>query len=670
MKIVFDQNEINGYLKESKEHFHPFYDETVKIAESMAVHADGKYPEKLIDERRPNEPIEVKDYRKIVWTAKTKPTFSKVYSELQKIRRSSDWMISYDISGFTRIRPEETIEQYSEYNFPGFTSITNWCFSLLLRKYLIDPNAVCFVRPETFDIAETDFYKPFPEIYDSVDVLDFVPGDYAVLRNKDGAEYLHKGKKQIGKSYIIITTQDIIQYDQINFKGDFQLASQRPHGLTILPVFSLGGVMIDQSGGRYLYESRISGMIPELDEAVREYSDLQASKVMHIYAERWEYTQNECTNCKGTGRISNPACYDGCDASIPTHISCDNKNCYNGYVVSGPYSKILVRPTSAMDGGAQIPTPPAGYIEKDVEIVKVQEESVQKHIYEALSAINFEFLANTPLNQSGTAKEVDQEALNNTVHSIAEDLVRCMDNTYLLIALYRYSEVYSVEEIKKMVPKIPVPEKYDFLAYSRTLTELGKSKTDKINPVIISALEEDYAAKRFNSDPEVRDAVALSLRLDPLPNISEDDKMSRLTNKGITLESYVISSNIQEFIRRAMEEDKNFHKATIQAQRSKLSQYAKEVIASNGVGSSIISEIAGDENIVSQGGNALKESVGGLTGMIEIAKAVASGLYDLDAAVALVADRFGISEEMARKQLGTPNIQNTDSAIEKVAQLT
>lgn len=54
--------------------------------------------------------------------------------------------------------------------------------------------------------------------------------------------------------------------------------------------------------------------------------------------------------------------------------------------------------------------------------------------------------------------------------------------------------------------------------------------------------------------------------------------------------------------------------------------------------------------------------------MIEIAKAVASGLYDLDAAVALVSDRFGISEEDARKQLGTPSI-NGEQAINKVATL-
>lgn len=55
----------------------------------------------------------------------------------------------------------------------------------------------------------------------------------------------------------------------------------------------------------------------------------------------------------------------------------------------------------------------------------------------------------------------------------------------------------------------------------------------------------------------------------------------------------------------------------------------------------------------------LRGSVGGLTGMIEIAKAVATGLYDLEAAVALVQDRFGLTEEQARRQIGTPQLKQT-----------
>lgn len=56
--------------------------------------------------------------------------------------------------------------------------------------------------------------------------------------------------------------------------------------------------------------------------------------------------------------------------------------------------------------------------------------------------------------------------------------------------------------------------------------------------------------------------------------------------------------------------------------------------------------------------------------MIEIVKAVASGVYDLDAAISLVSQRFGITEEEARKQLGTPQQIQTEGKARVVEKLT
>jgi len=56
--------------------------------------------------------------------------------------------------------------------------------------------------------------------------------------------------------------------------------------------------------------------------------------------------------------------------------------------------------------------------------------------------------------------------------------------------------------------------------------------------------------------------------------------------------------------------------------------------------------------------------------MIEIVKAVASGVYDLDAAIALVSQRFGISPEEARKQLGTPQQIASEQKADVVQKLT
>jgi hypothetical protein len=578
-RLQFSPDEVKRYIKSDLKGF--FYKDAVEIAEEMAVHADGKFPEKLLYERRPNEPDEVLEYRKKIFSAKTKPTFLKIFASLQKIRRSSDWSIRFE-GDFTRIADGESLEDYTTLNYPGFTSLTNWVFTLMLRKYLIDPNAVVMVMPMDRDVDMNEYIQPTAHVFDSVNVLDFADGDFAVLVNPMGAVYqLANGIMMKGKSYYFVTTQSIERYDQINGRGQYSLVDRFEHGLGELPAFQLKGILIDQVEDMYLYESRIGGIIPELNEALREYSDLQASKVLHQYPERWEFSQHECTVCNGTGVRRNPD-YVNENSGCSPSIACGS--CQNGYVVKGPYSKILVRPTNnATEGASNIPIPPAGYVEKDVEIVKVMEESVERHITNALAAINFEFLAKTPLAESGIAKEVDKDELNNTVHAIAEDIVAAMDNIYRLIAKYRYGLIYSEKDILNMVPVISVPEKFDILSSAHLVDTLKAAKADKWNPVLQSAVEVDLATKLFYTDPAVRDRLVLVLMLDPLPNVSEDDKMSRLSNKGITEEAYVISSNIQEFVRRAIEEDPKFAEKEVKDQRAVMIRYAQEVMKENEV---------------------------------------------------------------------------------------
>src|SRR5690606_24833657 len=399
-RLQFSPDEVKRYIKSDLKGF--FYKDAVEIAEEMAVHADGKFPEKLLYERRPNEPDEVLEYRKKIFSAKTKPTFLKIFASLQKIRRSSDWSIRFE-GDFTRIADGESLEDYTTLNYPGFTSLTNWVFTLMLRKYLIDPNAVVMVMPMDRDVDMNEYIQPTAQVFDSVNVLDFADGDFAVLVNPMGAVYqLANGIMMKGKSYYFVTTQSIERYDQINGRGQYSLVDRFEHGLGELPAFQLKGILIDQVEDMYLYESRIGGIIPELNEALREYSDLQASKVLHQYPERWEFSQHECTVCNGTGVRRNPD-YVNENSGCSPSIACGS--CQNGYVVKGPYSKIMVRPTNnATEGISNIPIPPAGYVEKDVEIVKVMEESVERHITNALAAINFEFLAKTPLAESGIAK--------------------------------------------------------------------------------------------------------------------------------------------------------------------------------------------------------------------------------------------------------------------------
>lgn len=576
-KLIFTSEEIDGFLKLKKEVFGPYYERSIDMAEEILVHADGKYPAKLIDERRPNEPLEVKDYRKKIFKSKTKAAFSKVNGSLMKIRRSQDWSIRFDDSdNFSRIIEGETLEDYTNVNYPFFTSLTNWIFTIALRKYLIDPNAVVFIYPLSYEVPETEFIKPFGQVFDSCDVLYFEPEDYAILRIKEGCVYYTtSGKPARGMSMYVINTEYIARYDQVSSKN-FELKLNVPHGLAMLPVIKLKGILVDQVSNQFLYESRIAGMVPELDEALREYSDLQAGVVNHLYLERYEYTQTECKACKGSGLRPNPRWTN--DPGCEVEITCDAAGCNHGYIVPGPFSKTILRPQTMMEGQAPAPWPPIGYVAKDVKILELQDDRVKAHIYDAYAAINFEFLADTPMSQSGVAKEVDRQELDNTCNAIAEDLVAVMDSMYLIIARYRYQSLYTMDDIYAMLPTVNVPEKFDMLSTNVALKEVTDAKTAKVNPVLLSAMEIDYSGKRFNTEPEIRDMVTLVLTLDPLPNITDDDKMTRLSNKGITLETYIISSNIQSFVQNAIDSNNDFSGMKLEEQRKILLAYAKEQI--------------------------------------------------------------------------------------------
>lgn len=572
-KIEFTPDELKMYFSRKKEYYYAA--KSRELEKDMRVHADGTFPEKLINERRPNEPETVLTYRKSIFIAKTKPYFNKIESTLQKIRRSSDWSVKYPDVSFDKIVEGEKMNDYAEYHYPGFTSLTNWLFSLLLRNYLIDANAICLVAPIEIPGEENVMLKPVATIFNSSEVVDFAEGDYVVLQNKVGATYIDRGRAKQGESYYIVTTQYIARHDQINDKKQFAETFYYEHGLDELPAFKLGGTVIDVYGNHSLYESRISGILPEFNESLREYSDLQAAKVLHLYPERWEYTQNECTSCKGSGqRIDN-------NVQPPCNVTCETCQGH-GYVPTGPYSKMLIRPAGADQ--LQLPTPPAGFVEKDVEIIKVQESSIENHIYNALAAINFEFLAATPLNQSGTAKEVDKDELNNTVHAIAEDLVRIMDTVYYLIALYRYSVQYTPEQIYEMLPMIAVPEKFDILSTKYFDEQLTSAIKNKLNPAILNAMEVSYATKAFNNDLQVAAHVGLILKLDPLAGITEDDKMSRLSNGGITKTDYIISSNINKFVDMAVEANKDFAELDVVKQRAAIEVMAAAQLADETVG--------------------------------------------------------------------------------------
>lgn len=564
------QDLLNSYFTTANRH--PVFSDTVKLYEALRVHADGDFPKEMIEARRPSETEEILAYRRKTYKAITKLPVSKVLTSLSKIRRSPDWAIIFDEKATpAKIAKGESLQEYINGNIPGFGSITDWLFSVLLKQNAIDANAVVAVIPLK-PIEVTEYCKPVPIVFNSDHVIEYSEErQFAILKSKRKVNLLLEDGStnyNAGDRFYYIDDNEVIIYDQT--KDGFSPVFQQPHKLGRMPAFKVRGEAFKQYDNMVVNRSRLDAMVPFLDEAACEYSDLKGSKIQHLYPLFWFYQNKNCGTCNGTGKVTGKE-------GATTCSKCDG----GGKVKFSPYAHIEVTPPAL--GAAAIPfATPAGYVTRDTAILELQEKSVEKNNYKALAAINMQFLDQTPLNISGEAKNVDREELNNFVYNFAEDLVYSADRTNELMCDWRYIHIVpDAAERKAMLPKIPVPQNFDLLPSEYLVKEITDARTAKVNPLLIGTLEVELATKKFYNNPSLSDAIKTLFLLDPLPGITVDEKMSLISNKAITQEDFVISAYMAQFIKRAIIEDKNFCKKPYEKQMEVLKRFADEKIKAN-----------------------------------------------------------------------------------------
>lgn len=548
---------------------HPMYEVTVDKAEDLNIHASGVFPEELIGERRPAESKEIMDYRRKIFVPKTKPVFTKVYNSLMKIPRSPDFSIMFDDEIPSKVAKGETLKDYISEGLPVWGSVSNWYWSIAFRHYLIDANAVVFTLPKNFDSQDNEYYKPVPTVFTSDKIIDYKEGMYYVLVTNDKIRYEESNTTFSDGAKFYVIQPDVIQaFNYYPFKTrQFEEVLNVVNTLGYMPIRSMRGICTEQGEGYAIYESRIDGIVPMLNEVLREYSDLQAEVVQHIHSTMWSMQPQHCKECKGRGSIPK-------ENSAPVRCTVCNGV---GLAPVNPFEHLAIRQPGA--GEPQLPTPPMGYVEKNTDIARLQEERIRQHIYDALSSINMEYLADVPLAQSGVAKQVDREELYSMVYSIATDSVRILSDVIYDINAWRYKEsIQDLETLESMLPAITIPERFDLLSAQVLIEELKGMIEAKVDPAIINATQIDLTEKRFANDPYVRDTVKLKLKLDPFAGVTEEAISLRKTFDVISEVDMIINANINEFVNRAMQEHANFGAMTTTEQQAIIKGYAQEKI--------------------------------------------------------------------------------------------
>lgn len=582
--ITVNDSIVDKYIKGGERHV--AYLQAVDIADHLKFHIDGYKPSYkpknlgqtiqsiqdgffhdrenpyftwLIDERRPGESETIQIYRRIIYAAVTKEPCFKVINSAKKIVRSEDWKIDYSkIKPQSTIPDDETLEVYAEKEYPGFGSVTNWLFLFAIKKILSDPNALMVTLPVDFAVPENEFLKPVTAIIPSENLYFYEPGETAIYKTNKITEFKTKnGTIAKVPVYQILVKEGVWESHQKNDEKEFTLDQVLTFDPPMFPAWLAGGEVQKIINEIPLFESFLDPMLPRLDESAREYSDMQAEILMHIHSTLVAVEGQDCVKCHGSGKVIKGKGWAICG-------DCKGK----GTPKINPYD-VVVTKLPGIDK-QPMPFPPLGYVEKDTAIAKLQDERIDKHNFKALASLNLEFLAETPLNQSGKAKEVDKDEANNFMYGMAFHFVNStLKNTYKYIILQRYGsrvQNRTKESLKEIKPLIQVPEHFDLLSENQLIDQLAKAKDANVDPTIINEMQTDLINKKFKDMPETRDKLRISNEVNPLNTLSGEEIADMEMSGLVTKPDAVTAIYADYFVAKAIVADKTFISKTPEEQ--------------------------------------------------------------------------------------------------------
>lgn len=563
----------------------PWQAEAQKSHSTEDPYLRNYYFNRLIDNRRPKESDVINSYRRDRYFPRTKRVVSKIITSLKKIVKSREWNIDYTHADVpSNINKEETLEQYCEENYPKYDSIEHWAYRIGIRQMLVDPNALICVMPLDFEIAASEYYRPFIHVIPCKDVLDIKEDDWVVFVSPYKSTYKVKGKEQKGKIIMVVTRTQFWEARQIDDKGHFELNMVYQHDIGDLPCWIMGGQEKQTSTVAPYAESFISDILPALDQAAIDYSDLEAEKSQHLHTTVWVVQTQQCNLCEGTGRVKGK----GKNTKCP---QCDGR----GAAAQEPYRELIINLNNILDPSKAAPIPPMGIVEKSTEMAKIQDQFIKDELFEAAASINMEFLMKEPLSESGTAKEVDRDELNNFVYGIAYHLVvNIIDPAYYFINEMRYRQLVPGQEArKKMLPKIAIPETFDILTRSAKEDNLAKISKSDISPDIKEIYERQFVQEVFQDDPETRDKLKMVHDHNPLPGRSDADIATALRAGIVTKTDAILATYLKLFLSQILVNDSSFLKKTWEQQHDILVEMAKKKADENSTEQQINS-IAGE----------------------------------------------------------------------------
>ena len=262
------------------------------------------------------------------------------------------------------------------------------------------------------------------------------------------------------------------------------------------------------------------GVLPHWNEVVSLNSDLQAGYMLHMYLEKWQF-ETECDNTDCEGGFVKTEIKDGKSLQV-VDLKCTTCS-GSGKVSQNPFGIHTVN-RDAISSEIN-PIPPAGYIDKPIEIITKVEERIKAEEDRGLASINMEIVQNVGDDQSGVAKAIDREDLHAFLSRYCRHVFEyAIPETIFRIAMWRYGVTTS--DINSILPEINKPNELNVLNLNQLATEYKEASKSNVSAGYLMHLESEIVNRKFANNEDARLMNQAIIRLDPFPGKSIDDLLS------------------------------------------------------------------------------------------------------------------------------------------------
>lgn len=570
---VLDQEIVNPYenyiefasaMAQDKDLRWKGYKDSVDHAKALEPHVFGTLPEELLTIARPNEPDEIKTYRKTVWQAVTKTRFEKIYTVFKRIFTPHNYNIVF------KDRPTGVIQgaEPDKYFTSGFTdagSVLNYMKDVLFRMSFGDPGAVVAM----FDVLPDkpgEYSKPMPILYEAERVWQYSQ-DLIVVEAYDKS-VLKSGNTEVKEGLILLffTESETIEISQYGEKQNYTFSAtiRETRETPFMPARMLKGVSTVSEDGTIWQQSFVSGIIPDWNKAITLITDLDGYSVVHLYPKYAQLTM-PCAVCSGSGQ----EIIDSRGGEKGTCHACKGTKIQMGG--TGPFASLQI-PRDQI-GKISI-NDVAGYIAPPANIIETVMLMIDGHIDAGFRALNMEVVGITQSNTSAEKVALDRQDLNQTLTDVMVWAFDFLQWLYFTAGSIRYGKI--VTDIQKdVVPEISRPVSFDYSTVDSVLNEIKAGKDAELPPTIMSELHRRSIPILWGNDSEKTRRMLAAMELDPLPGITPDGILALQSTSTTEPIDFFIHYRVAELVDLAIEENPKFLDLKVSEKRNAITAIAK-----------------------------------------------------------------------------------------------